>query len=41
MTDRMNTLLLQEFHAHDVEKELKQMHPLKASGLNGMPPIFY
>ena len=38
VTDKMNTLLLQEFRAHDVEKALKQMHPLKALGLDGMPP---
>ncbi|XP_030959107.1 uncharacterized protein LOC115981058 [Quercus lobata] len=31
-TDRMNTLLLQEFRAHDMEKALKQMHPLKTPG---------
>ena len=37
----MNTLLLQEFQAHDVEKALKQMHPLKTPGPNGTPPIFY
>ena len=24
-----------------MEKALKQMHPLKAPGLDGMPPIFY
>ncbi|KAK9984193.1 hypothetical protein SO802_033718 [Lithocarpus litseifolius] len=35
--DRMNTLLMQDFHAHDVEKALKQMHPLKALGPDASP----
>lgn len=41
VTDRMNTLLLQSFHADGVEKALKHMHPFKAPGPEGMPPIFY
>ena len=41
VTDRMNIVLLQEFHTHDVEKALNQMHLLKATSPNGMPPIFY
>ncbi|KAK9991788.1 hypothetical protein SO802_026773 [Lithocarpus litseifolius] len=41
VTDRMNTLLLQDFQAQDVEKALKQMHSLKVPGPNDMPPIFY
>ena len=41
VTDRMNARLLQEFQASEVEKALKQMHPKKAPGPNGMPPLFY
>ncbi|XP_075665201.1 uncharacterized protein LOC142634832 [Castanea sativa] len=40
VTDRMNNLLLQEFQAYDVEKSLKQMHPLKALGPEA-PPKFH
>ncbi|XP_075656413.1 uncharacterized protein LOC142626466 [Castanea sativa] len=39
--DRMNAILLQEFRAPEVERALKQMHPLKAPGPGGMPPLFY
>ena len=38
--DRMNFRLLQKFHASEVELALKQMHPMKAPGPNGMPPYF-
>lgn len=38
---RMNSALIKEFHAGEVEKALKQMHPLTAPGLDGMPPLFY
>ena len=41
VTDRMNARLLQEFQASEVEKALKQMHPMKAPGPDGMPPLFY
>lgn len=41
VTDRMNSTLLQDFRAHEVEKALKQMHLMKAHGLDGMPPLFY
>lgn len=41
VTDRMNSLLLQEFHAYDMEKALKQMHRLKVPRSDSMPPIFY
>lgn len=37
----MNSLLLQDFHAQDVEKALKQMHSLKAPRPDIMPLIFY
>ena len=41
ITNRMNAVLVQDFRAAEVEKALKQMHPLKASGPDGMPPLFY
>ena len=41
VTDRMNSTLLQDFRAHEVEKALKQMHLMKAPRLDGMPPLFY
>ena len=41
VTDRMNAKLLQEFQVSEVEKALKQMHPMKAPGPDGMPPLFY
>ncbi|KAL0011886.1 hypothetical protein SO802_006994 [Lithocarpus litseifolius] len=41
VTDRMNSRLLQEFQASEVEQALKQMHPMKAPGPDGMPPLFY
>ena len=37
----MNSRLLQEFQASKVEQALKQMHPIKAPGFDGMPPLFY
>ena len=41
VTERMNSTLTQGFHAMEVEKALKQMHPLTALGPDGMPPLFY
>ena len=41
VTDRMNASLLRSFNAHEVEKALWQMHPLKAPGPDDMPPLFY
>ena len=40
-TDVMNDMLMVEFHIQEVEIALKQMAPLKALGLDGMPPLFY
>ena len=37
----MNADLAREFHEGEVRKALKQMFPLKASSLDGMPPLFY
>ena len=41
VTDRMNYSLIQDFQAGEVEKALKQMHPLTAPGPDSMPPLFY
>lgn len=41
VTTRMNMTLLQAFHAPEIEKALKQMHPLKAPSPVSMPPLFY
>ncbi|KAK9998773.1 hypothetical protein SO802_018376 [Lithocarpus litseifolius] len=41
VTDGMNARLLREFQASEVEKALKQMHPMKAPGPDGMAPLFY
>ena len=41
VTDRMNSRLLQEFQASEVEQALKQMHPMKAPEPYCMPPLFY
>ena len=41
VTDKMNTFLTRTFTAEEVHKALKQMHPKKSPGPDGMPPLFY
>ena len=39
--DDMNDALLKEFRVEEVRHALKQMHPTKSPGLDGMFPIFF
>ena len=41
VTDDMNSLLVGDFTKGEVGIDLKKMVPLKAPGLDKMPPIFY
>ena len=41
VTEEMNKELIGDFTCAEVELALCQMAPLKASGLDGMPPVFY
>ena len=41
VTKSMNNFLCQPFQEVEVHKALKQMHPKKSTGLDGMPPLFY
>ncbi|XP_075649604.1 uncharacterized protein LOC142620050 [Castanea sativa] len=41
VTGPMNEYLYQSFQAEEVHKALKQMHPKKSLGPDGMPPLFY
>ena len=41
VTDEMNTFLTRAFTTEEVHKALKQMHPKKSPGPDGMPPLFY
>lgn len=41
VTDDMNSILTKNFQAWELECALKQMAPLKASGPEGMPPLFF
>ena len=37
----MNQMLIRDFTTREVEQALKQMHPQKAPGPDGMPPLFF
>jgi hypothetical protein len=39
--EEMNSQLVKEFTAEEVQVALKQMAPIKAPGPDGLPPIFY
>lgn len=39
--DEMNSTLTEPFLESKIREALKQMAPLKAPGLNEMPPLFY
>ena len=41
ITDHMNVALVAPFQVEEVKVALKQMAPLKALGLDGIPPLFY
>lgn len=39
--ERMNSFLCAPFTAEEIKRTLFDMHPDKAPGLDGMPPLFY
>ena len=41
VSDDMNDALLKEFRVEEVRRALKQMHPTKSPGPDGMSPIFF
>ena len=41
VTKEMNADLVRDFSELEVRETLHQMAPLKAPGLDGMPPLFY
>ena len=41
VTDEMNQFLLTDFTAEEIQIAIKQMHPTKTPGLDGMPTLFY
>ena len=41
VSDDMNDDLLQEFREEEVRRALKQMHPTKSPGPDGMSPVFF
>ena len=41
VSDEMNQSLIKQFTKDEIEAALKQIHPTKSPGLDGMPAIFY
>ena len=41
VSDTMNEDLLSDFKAEEVQRALKQMHPTKSLGPDGMSPVFF
>ena len=41
VTDEMNQMLVKQFTRNEIEAALKQMHPTKSPGADGMLAIFY
>lgn len=41
ISDDMNTQIFADYMTWEVGAVIKQMAPLKAPGLDGMPPLFY
>ena len=41
ISDTMNEDLLLEFRAEEIRRALKQMHPTKSPGPDGMSPVFF
>ena len=41
VTGEMNASLVMEYKPEEVASAIKEMAPLKAPGLDGMPPLFY
>ena len=41
ITEHMNESLIAPFHGDEIKEALKQMAPLKATGPDGMPSLFY
>jgi len=41
ISEEMNAQLTLDFKVWEIQQAIKQMAPLKAPGLDGMPPLFY
>lgn len=41
ISDDLNEFLTDSFTVEEIRKAIKQMHPLKAPGPDGMPPLFF